>query len=379
MKAIEYKHKNFVPYRICPLGAHVDHQLGVITGFALDKGITINYNITDDGSFKIKSHDFAGEIVFDYENLPKKSDSWYDYLIGSIIVLKSNYDLNKGFDGYVNEALPVGGLASSSAIIINYLQILAKINGIVLEEKDLVSLVVRVEKEYMNTKIGVLDPSCEIYSKKDSLLYLDTKDGTYKLIKAKEKIDFKVCLIYSGVSRKLRNTLYNVRVDECKMTAFFLNSILQNVPIEFKDAYLRNFSYDDFNKNKKHLPINHIKRATHFYSEMDRIKKGVEYFENGDLINFGKLIFESGTSSIENYETGSEQLESLHNIVKNAPGVYGGRFSGAGFNGFYMALVDPKKVKEVEDFVSEKYLSLYPQYKNEFKIYMCEIADGVNL
>lgn len=27
------------PYRICPLGAHVDHQLGRITGLAIDKGI----------------------------------------------------------------------------------------------------------------------------------------------------------------------------------------------------------------------------------------------------------------------------------------------------------------------------------------------------
>ena len=28
----------FTPYRICPLGAHSDHQLGKITGFAIDKG-----------------------------------------------------------------------------------------------------------------------------------------------------------------------------------------------------------------------------------------------------------------------------------------------------------------------------------------------------
>ena len=29
----------FCPYRICPLGAHSDHQLGKITGLAIDKGI----------------------------------------------------------------------------------------------------------------------------------------------------------------------------------------------------------------------------------------------------------------------------------------------------------------------------------------------------
>ena len=29
----------FCPYRIAPLGAHIDHQLGAINGFAIDKGI----------------------------------------------------------------------------------------------------------------------------------------------------------------------------------------------------------------------------------------------------------------------------------------------------------------------------------------------------
>ena len=28
----------FTPYRICPIGAHSDHQLGKVTGFAIDKG-----------------------------------------------------------------------------------------------------------------------------------------------------------------------------------------------------------------------------------------------------------------------------------------------------------------------------------------------------
>jgi galactokinase/galacturonokinase len=32
-------HTSYAPYRICPLGAHIDHQYGVITGFALDKGV----------------------------------------------------------------------------------------------------------------------------------------------------------------------------------------------------------------------------------------------------------------------------------------------------------------------------------------------------
>ncbi len=32
-----------VPYRVCPLGAHVDHQLGSATAMALDVGLTLAY------------------------------------------------------------------------------------------------------------------------------------------------------------------------------------------------------------------------------------------------------------------------------------------------------------------------------------------------
>jgi len=29
------------PYRVCPLGAHVDHQLGMVTGLTIDAGILL--------------------------------------------------------------------------------------------------------------------------------------------------------------------------------------------------------------------------------------------------------------------------------------------------------------------------------------------------
>lgn len=378
-KDIIYKYEIFVPFRICPLGAHIDHQLGVISGFAIDKGIKMKYNKTLDGSFYVTTDSFVGEAKFYYQDLPKKSGFWQDYLVGSIQALKEKYELKNGIHAHVSKTIPIGGLASSSAIIICYLLAIAKVNDISLEENELVSLVVTVENKYMNTKVGILDPSCEIYSRKDHLLCMDPLNKSHKLVKSSNKMNFKICLIFSGITRNLPNTMYNVRVDECKTTAFFMNSIMKNTPIELKDSYLRNFSYDTFLQNKHLFPINLVKRATHFYSELDRVYKGIEFFQNGDLENFGNLITESGKSSIENYETGSEQLETLHNIVTGLDGVYGGRFSGAGFNGYYMALIDSKKEKEIKEDITSKYLSIYPQYKKDFAIYICNTNDGVKL
>lgn len=375
----EYEYKSFIPYRVCPLGAHIDHQLGKVTSFAIDKGINIEYNATDNGYFYVKSDNFIDYKEFYLNDMPSFDKSWSDYLIGSILALREDYEINCGIDAHILPALPSGGIASSSSIIIAYILAIAKVNNIKLEEKDLISLVVKVENYYLNTKVGILDPSSEVYAKKNSLLYLDTKKNTYKLVKPKKEDLFKICLIYSGVSRRLTNTYYNIRVDECKSVAFYLNSIMQNTPIEFKDSYLRNFSYDDYCNNRAYLPINYQKRADHFYEEMKRVKDGIILFEKGDLESFGKLVFESGTSSINKYQTGSEQLETLHNIAMETKGIYGGRFSGAGFNGYYMALIDPLKKEEIIENVKVKYLKKYPQYTGKFNIEICDTSDGVNI
>ena len=42
------QHHIFSPYRVCPLGAHVDHQHGLVTGFAIDKGVDLWIDARED-------------------------------------------------------------------------------------------------------------------------------------------------------------------------------------------------------------------------------------------------------------------------------------------------------------------------------------------
>ena len=41
----------FCPYRISPLGAHIDHQYGKINGLAIDKGIHMAYHPKQNGRY----------------------------------------------------------------------------------------------------------------------------------------------------------------------------------------------------------------------------------------------------------------------------------------------------------------------------------------
>lgn len=52
----DYSYSIFSPYSVCPLDAHVDHQHGLVTVFAIDKGIDLWFSPNIDGKVHLKNH-----------------------------------------------------------------------------------------------------------------------------------------------------------------------------------------------------------------------------------------------------------------------------------------------------------------------------------
>lgn len=375
-----YSNKIFCPYRICPLGAHVDHQLGLVTGFALNKGITLEYEPTEDGSVIITSKNFDGKVEFNIANLPERQAYWGDFAVGAAMMLSEKYTLTKGFTGVIEGTLPVGGLSSSAAVIITYLSTLMHVNGIMLTQPQIIQYAIRVEREFIGVNVGKLDQSCEVYCRKNRILYLDTLDDTAELIPCSPNMpSFKIAIIYSGVSRKLAGSAYNLRVDECKAAAYALKGYSGMEYGRLADTHLREVPESVYEEYKDRLPENWRKRAHHYYHEQDRVRKGIEAWRKGDIKTFGEMIFQSGRSSIAYYEAGSEPLKALYEIMLRTDGVYGGRFSGAGFNGCCMAIIDPDKADTIREYITTEYAKVFPEYMKDYVFEICDTADGVEL
>lgn len=66
------EHTAFTPYRVCPIGAHSDHQLGKITGFAIDKGIHIAYGPKMNGVVEISSLQFSKRAQWHVSETPSE-------------------------------------------------------------------------------------------------------------------------------------------------------------------------------------------------------------------------------------------------------------------------------------------------------------------
>ena len=142
---------------------------------------------------------------------------------------------------------------------------------------------------------------------------------------------------------------------------------------------LREVPREVFDEWKGRLPEPFRKRAEHFFSEMERVRLGSEYWKAGDLEQYGRLIFESGESSVNNYECGCPELIRLYGILRETPGIYGGRFSGAGFKGCCMALVDPGRAEEILAAVEDQYLASFPELRGKYQGALCASDDGVSL
>lgn len=368
----------FSPYRVCPLGAHVDHQHGLVTGFAFDMGVDLWFEPTDDGIVRLKSETFEGEVEFDITQPTRvKEGNWGDYARGAKFALKKRFTLKKGIKGTIKGSLPIGGLSSSAAVLIAYVMAMAKANNIELSKMEVIKIASQAEREYIGLTNGILDQACIALGEKDSLLFLDTDTEQYRIIRKNPRMpEFELAIIFSGLTRSLVSSDYNLRVAECKTAAWNMMAYT-GMPLKGLDkTYLRDIPKETFDLTKDKMPPRFARRAEHFYSEYKRVRKGVTAWETGNLQLFGQLSFQSCESSIKNYECGSEELIAIYNIMRQTEGIYGGRFSGAGFKGACIALVDPTKKDEIRQRITEEYLRMFPEYTDSFEIHFCKTDDG---
>lgn len=371
----------FCPYRICPIGAHSDHQHGKITGLAIDKGISFAYHPKRNGVVELASLQFDKRAQFHIRSVPEKRQmDWADYLRGATLELSQRYTLSTGLCGVIEGSLPIGGLSSSAAVTIVFLSALCKVNGITLEPLEMISIAMAAENNYVGVSCGKLDQSCEIYSRKDHLLYLDTLDDSYELIPTPSCMPpYEIAIFFSGVERTLAGSKFNMRVDECRSAAYALKAFSGMEYGKFGETHLREVPRSVYDEYKDRLPETWRRRAEHWYTEFERVEKGAEAWRRGDLAAYGRLSFESGRSSIYNWETGSPELKALYEIMEHTDGIYGGRFSGAGFKGCCMALIDPAFRGSILEKVEREYLAQFPELEACYGAYICHSSDGVVL
>ncbi|KAG6589659.1 Galacturonokinase, partial [Cucurbita argyrosperma subsp. sororia] len=386
------------PYRICPLGAHIDHQGGNVSAMAINKGVLLGFVPSGDAQVVLRSAQFKGDVNFrvDEKQYPNHSNNKKE---------ETNANGHTKLEGDNN-----WGRYAKGALY-------------ALQQKKSIVFLRLIENGYLGLRNGILDQSAILLSSYGCLLHMNCKTKDFKLIrpldmesslKSETQKEYQILLACSGLKQALTNNPgYNYRVAECQEAAkillnasgnshlepllcngnisadlvkfaflfwlFFNPRMMTLILISFLNLVVLSVEQEAYEVHKSKLEKNLAKRAEHYFSENTRVLQGLEAWASGKLEDFGKLVAASGRSSIVNYECGAEPLVQLYEILLKAPGVCGARFSGAGFRGCCIAFVDADYAAEAAKFVRKEYQKVQPelaaQIDPETAVLICEQGD----
>jgi galactokinase len=182
--------------------------------------------------------------------------------------------------------------------------------------------------------------------------------------------DYLLAIINTNKPRKLAESKYNERVQEC-------NTALAALKTELDINYLCDIDTKSFNKYK-HLITDAtvLNRATHVVEENDRVKLAAKALSNNDLAEFGRLMYASHNSLSTLYEVSGKELDTVVNFCKPNKDVIGARMTGAGFGGCAIALVKKEAFDKFSAEVTEYYTK---EIGYAPSVYSSLIGDGVGL
>jgi galactokinase len=386
------------PLRICPLGAHIDHQLGLVTGMTIDRSILLAFAPNSEGKVWISSTTFSPTVEFSLDDVPARvPGDWGNYVRGAVVALQQKYDLQYGIYGIVHGDMPIGGLSSSAAVGVAYLLALEQANGLEVPPLENIRLDQYIENVYLGLNNGILDQSVILLSDEKHLTYLDCQSVEVQMIDSSfQQNDFEIVVAHSGINEALASTDYNRRVAECQEAArLMLEWAGYDVPDPstplrpfdraqgelcseqgsgLSSLALRLVPEEVYHTHSRRLPDKLGKRAAHFFTEMQRVQEGIVAWRKGDLDALGQLISASGASSINNYECGCEHLITIYEILNACPGVYGARFSGAGFRGCCIGLINPAYKGDIVEAIQRRYPQAHPDVADKYGVYFCHPA-----
>lgn len=359
----------FAPGRVNLIGEHIDYNGGLVLPCSITFGTNLLIAENKEGIFRFRSMNFDEQLDIPLQDAyTKNGSSWFNYPLGVMQQFLLNQKQLKGLDMLFYGDVPVGsGLSSSASIEVVTAFALNETFHAGFSKLDLVKFSKKVENDFIGVNSGIMDQFAVAFGEKEKAIKLNCDTLDYQIVDCKLK-EYVLAIINSNKPRKLSESKYNERVEECQTALKALNKELQI-------AYLCAIDTATFNKNE-HLIENETvkKRARHVIEENDRVKEATIVLDNGDLKRFGELLYASHASLKDLYEVTGQELDTIVEFCKTQQTVAGARMTGAGFGGCAIALV---KQNAFDDF-SKNLIQYYTEKVGyECAVYNSLIGDGV--
>lgn len=361
----------FSPGRVNLIGEHIDYNGGLVMPCAITFGTYLLTSTNNDGVFRFRSLNFSEkQDVTVQQHYEKEGDNWFNFPIGVIEHFTRDGHELKGLDMLFYGDIPIGsGLSSSASIEVVTAYALNDIFNAGYSKLELVKLAKSVENNFIGVNCGIMDQFAVAFGEKNKALMLNCDTLDYQAVDSNLG-DYVLAIINTNKPRKLAESKYNERVQECAQALAALKT-------ELKINYLCDIDAGTFKKHE-HLITDAIvlKRAKHVIEENDRVKLAAAALANNDLTEFGKLMYASHNSLRDQYEVSGIELDTIAEYSKTDPNVAGARMTGAGFGGCAIALVKRDSFDAYSQAVTDYYTQKIGYAPS---VYSSLIGNGVGL
>ena len=292
--------------------------------------------------------------------------------MGAAKVFNERYSPEYGFCGAVYGTLPASGLGTSSSECLAYLSALAEVNNVEPLGREHVEFVRRIENDYLKESRGTLDQLFIAYSKKGCMLHVGPGPGDVSAHPGpKGGEDFKILVAYPGLAFKSAAADFNRRLDECRKASGFL-AIMAGLRSADK---LSDIPSEVFVLNSARLPGELRLRAERYFTEAERVERGLRAWKEGDLETLGRLMNESCRGMLDNCQNVSAGLKTLHEIISSAAGVYGSTVNGGCVIAYLRADFGEQSASEI----LHKYVTVCPGEEGQAAVYFAHSEGGIRL
>lgn len=336
------------PGRVNLIGEHTDYNGGYVMPCAIARATRVVAYERSDRRVSVVSEGRA-QVTFDLDAIPEhRSGDWRDYARGVLLELQASGVTLHGADLRVTSDVPIGaGLSSSASFEIATALAMLALSHAEMNPLALAKLGQRAEIRHVGARVGIMDQFAVTFGKAGHALLLDTRTLQFQPIPVPNSAAIVIC--NTMVKHDLASGEYNARRSECERAVMLLQQRYPDV------RELRDVSEAQLLEARELLDETAFNRALHVVRENARVLEAAQALRDDDLHAFGALMNASHESLRTRYAVSSEELDTMVDLARALPGVYGARMTGGGFGGCTVNLVKREHAADFGKRIAQAY------------------------
>lgn len=371
--------------RFCLGVEHGDYNGTELFGVGTDRFIWLAYKPNNTGRIRLADVNFRQDGVIDFEAgkapAPGEADvthSWARFPYGADWVLnRDGYTLTQGFDAVLLGNIPGGGMSRSASLSLNLILTMLEVNGIDVDDPmHIVDLAQAVENDYIGSPCGNLDQIMIMFAREGMGTHYRPTDRSIQYVTlGNEAPDFRVVALDTGTNRPgLEKSTYKVRRAECEELVNLAGKAfgIANLAAVQDEGLFRKIAME-YENSHPHL----VERLKYIYEAQQRFYEMLDAWKAGDIATVGRIFRQDGVGLRDNYQISGPELETMCDIARCVPGVYGERMLGGGDKGTSGALVAADAVESLRDAIDMAYPRSRPDYAEKYAVHALKVVDGI--